>query len=323
MQYWARELALLQWHASRPMEQSHCRGYEWLSKSFLPLLKYSSSKMKGLEDNETLSNAYLLLGDLHETNDAPKQAINAYRESISHSRSPVNRAYALYEIGRNYSTIGKYQSSIETLKQAIDLCPDNDDFRSELYMVQGLLDDRESPVIDLTNPCYEALDLLAQSRPADALEVLRGKKGVFCRRIRASCHGAMDHFDDYLKEWMHISRMKSDVELDYFDWFYMPRRSFLSRDLWKIFAKISDKERFLFCVFHHVESILRKYLLPISEKDSFTTSPSLQRESRENRRIANAAYGEICQEILSICESGSFAARPEDHWIAALLYRGH
>lgn len=243
-EYLSADYTFLRWHAARGVGNVHYLGYDWLKDKFLPALKRLERRAATFQEHEVLADAYYLLGDIHDFNDAPKQAINAYKASISHFPYSTYASGAWRELGIMHERIGQYNSAVKALKRATKINPDDERAVSDL---ECALDEQRynyPPLYDFADHSYKALDLLARGQPKAALQTLERSKGILTRRLRACCFGQLMNMKSYFLEWEAITKLKGMVSLDYYDWFYMPVQISDSAVFWKYQLSISRQNRF-------------------------------------------------------------------------------
>ena len=203
-----------------------------------------------------LADAYYVLGDIHDFNHAPKAAIKSYLRSIELDSS----SWAWRELGNMYANMGNRDKAIECLEKALTIDPDDKDAQSDL---EDIKDNYEKPLFRQGDIFWTARELLSEDRPDEAFELIKNKKGIKSRLYRARIFGAENKKDDYLKEWKNISKMKSEFELTWADWFYMPSFIWDFAVFWKYMIEIFPRLKSGINIYH--ESLIMNYSIFFKE----------------------------------------------------------
>lgn len=254
------DLSWVKWHSSRGVSWVHDQGYRWVKEQYFPGLKRLEKAVQAREVKEVLSLGYYVLGDVHDFNWAPMQAVRAYKKSIQHFPEPDYASGSWREMGNMYGQVGKWDEAIKCLKKAVNISPEDKVACDDLEIIQ--YDKKKNRTLyDIEDRLYQAFELLAQDKPYSALETLAGKRGLEAALARACAYGQLDDYESFISEWRKIAGMKSSIYLRHKEWFYMPDQCWEKPELWEIFFEIESDGRFDQSVFLSYSS-LREQLPP-------------------------------------------------------------
>ena len=288
------DITYLRWYAARGIARAHNKGYLWFKERFLPaLLRLEAKSKHSLQEKEVLADAYYLLGDIHDFNDAPKQALKAYKKSISHFPNPSYASGAWRELGSMYHRLGHYKSALKAVKRALSICPNDSNAQFDLEFLLDDISSEEEPDWDAKSPHNKARDLLAQQKAKRALAHLADcELTIEARLLRACCFGQIGAYETYLEEWASLARGEGFVELNYIDWFYMPDKVKDEPEIWEFMLQIAKADRFISGIFLDCVGLRDYYPLP----------RKVALESAKHRKATNDAYGEMCRYRVALAK---------------------
>ena len=223
----------LKWYVQRGISRLEGMGYRWFVGTWIPRVQRLEAASTGTEDAFLLSDCYYLIGDVHDFHDAPKAAMRAYKKSFSLDASHVE---TLRELGTCSDRIGKYDDAIRYFRRYLRARPGDESIQGDL--VTSEIDKRfsSSPLYRAGDALWDARELLAKDRPDRALSLLRRKRRVKARKLRAAAHGALGCGDGVLSEWRGIARSSGPIEMEYTDWFYLPDTIWDLQEFWQLLA---------------------------------------------------------------------------------------
>ena len=130
------DLSWIKWHARRGVSWVHNQGYRWVKDRYVPALKRLEQASQSRQVKEILVDGYFVLGDVHDFNSAPMQAVKAYRKSIKYFPDPDFWSEPWREMGNMYSNVGRYDEAIKCLKRALRINPANKFAIGDLEVVE-------------------------------------------------------------------------------------------------------------------------------------------------------------------------------------------
>lgn len=207
---------------------THYKGYMWLNRTFLPALKRAENDELTSERKMYLADAYYVLGDIHDFNDAPRAAIKAYSKSIA--LYPSSGAWR--EIGGMQANIGNRLEAIKCLETALSIDPEDEYAISDLEYIKD--DHIDSQLFKEGDIFWDVRELLAKDAIDDALILLKKNNSLSAILHRARVYGAKGDDSGYLRELEKIKSKKKRFKLEWGDWFYLPNKLWDSGAFWKL-----------------------------------------------------------------------------------------
>jgi len=273
-------------------------GYLWLKDIFLFCLDYVENNLKGNKD--LLADSFYVLGDLYDFIDAPKSAINAYKQSIKYDGGSSG---AFREIALCYEAMGDYERALKYNKIAREKDPEDKYAVKDKEYIEKALRDHASPLFKAGSKIWQCDELLAAQKTKQALECLGKYEDAPHCMARVRCYGSLSNCDAYLKEWERIAKREESFEISYSDWFYMPEEIFESPKIWRLFFSIQDRiEPSVFVGFDSVANINGCHRLAQKEIQSLMISFNLYKTEKnvdclKKLKIKYPAIPEIQDEL--------------------------
>ena len=112
------DIDLLNYVSDAGVGSVHDLGYSWFWNEFMPALKRAEDTPH--ISNELISSGYYVAGDVHDSNEAPKAAIESYKKSLEFD--PFNGA-AHREIASMLGRMGRYEEALMHVNKAIEINP--------------------------------------------------------------------------------------------------------------------------------------------------------------------------------------------------------
>lgn len=212
--------------------ETHYKGYRWLNRTFIPALRKAENDKLTSKRKMYLADAYYVLGDIHDFNDAPKAAIKAYTKSVD--LYPSSGAWR--EKGGMYSDMGKKEEAIKCLEKALSIDQKDEYAVIDLEYVKD--DSMDSQIFYDGDILWDSRELLANNDFDDALEILYDINSLDAILHRARVYGAKGDISRYLLEIENIKSRNDRFELKRADWFYLPDKLWDSADFWKLLIKL-------------------------------------------------------------------------------------
>lgn len=215
----------------------HHKGYEWVLNTLYPALNRASKIMP--HEKFLISDCYYILGDIHDFNNAPKAAINAYQKSLAFDPE-FSGAYR--ELSGMYRKMGNYQRAMELIEKACFIDPEDEDAiidreKLDVYLV----DPGETPF--KSGDLIWALDeTLATGKFQDSTALVEQfQDNIEHYKAKARYYGALFDEENYLKQWLTILKLNQPFGLQFSDWFYMPKSIYNNLEIWEIFLALHGK----------------------------------------------------------------------------------
>lgn len=194
------------------------KGYTYLKTKLLPTIAQSDvSKNQSL-----LSEAYCIIGDIHDFNGAPEQAIKAYQQAIHFDAS---HAVAYQEMANALAQIGRYFEAFQAINLAIEQDSNNPELISDKAAYQDDMNYDVEPLFNPNNPVWKYCELLAEEQFDWVIAQISKTetRDIDLLKCLNRAYGALEQNDLYLTTWQKMKALEADFEMDYGDWFYMPR----------------------------------------------------------------------------------------------------
>lgn len=214
---------------------THYKGYRWLIRTFIPALNRAENDKLTSKRRMYLADAYYVLGDIHDFNDAPKAAIKAYSKSIE----LLSSSGAWREIGGMHANMGNKLEAIQCLEKALSIDPEDEHAISDLEYIKD--DSIDSQLFKEGDIFWDVRELLAKNALDDALILLKKNNSLNAILHRARVYGAKGDDFSYLKELEKIKSKKKRFELKYCDWFYLPDKLWDSGAFWKLLIELFSR----------------------------------------------------------------------------------
>jgi tetratricopeptide (TPR) repeat protein len=269
-----------------PVALLNARGYRWLIRRYLPALEHLERVAKTREHRRLVADAFYTLGDLHDFNEAPLAAIQAYQRCLA---LDPKAGGAWREFGGMLASIGEFDEARRALRRALRCNPKDGWARDDLEWLE------ESPPAQhqyrAGDPCWQACELLAQQRPREALDRLRGRRSVRPRLVRLRALGALGQNESALQEWRELARSRGPIRLNYGDWFFLPASLHEDPRLWEALDALA--ERLEPGVFELPESLTRA---TARSRDPHPSKPP-KGASAEVRRVIEYQIARLRQDL--------------------------
>jgi tetratricopeptide (TPR) repeat protein len=243
-------------------ETMYWYGFDWFSKNLLPNLNVADKLLE--EEFELLSDSWCVLGDIYDYNNAPLKAIHAYNKASF--LDPENPA-AFQEMAVLQYAVGSYEDALKNINTALKLHPSDKDIIDDKAEIEDAIKTKEE-VIDIADDIiWNMNEQLADFKFDEVIASLAGTKEMEELKLIARAYGAMADTTNYLKTWRTIASKKVEFEINYADWFYMPKSIQQGSEIWQLFSDAND---YIMpdSVFLHLESLYENYGNELTEKKS-------------------------------------------------------
>lgn len=211
------------------------RGHQWVQQAFLPALRVLSQSTRKA-DRLQAAAGYYVLGDVHDSNDAPRAAIRAYLRS---ARLWPASGSAWREISMEYDAMGQHDNALRALRKSVRIDPTDEIATADLPSFEEC--SPSSPLYRVGDPFWESSELLASGRHRQAIAVLAGKRSPRADRYRARAYGARGDGIRFLELWDSIARRNGRLKIEGPDWFFPPRSVWDGPEFWTILSRVSDR----------------------------------------------------------------------------------
>ncbi|MHC4146207.1 MAG: tetratricopeptide repeat protein [Planctomycetota bacterium] len=228
------------WNNQRGISWIIGRGYRWFKDEYLPLV-HRIQRADQKKDRFHLSDCYYYIGDIHDFNRCPKASIRAYK--MSFDLDPTH-SEALREMGNMYENIGCYRKAVSVLKKSLQINPNDEYALMDYNFALDSLKYGSPPLYKKGDICWQARELLARDKPAEALRLLKNKRSILARQVIACAHGMLNEPDGIIEQWQRIAKARAMIELEYIDWFYIGDCIWDDASFWKILAICAKQNRF-------------------------------------------------------------------------------
>ena len=110
------------WNNQRGIAHVISQNYVWFKEKYLTAIsRLEEARQK--KDRPLLSWCYYMIGDVHDFNQCPRAAIQAYQKSVSLWQK---NAAALREMANMHETMGQYKKATSLLKKSIQIDPNDE-----------------------------------------------------------------------------------------------------------------------------------------------------------------------------------------------------
>ncbi|WBX75329.1 hypothetical protein PG911_11745 [Tenacibaculum ovolyticum] len=214
---------------------AHGKGFEFFQETLLPNIKKAE---KSITNKNTLADCWYVIGDIYDFNDSPLKAIESYKKAISFD---PKIASAYREIGNMQERIGKYSNAILSIKKALEIEPTDDNTILDLKNAEDSLKKNEKPLYKSSELNWKLSELLANQRFNEVIKLAKNSTNNSVLKKLACAYGGLRQVENYLNVWNQILSSKSDIEIEYSDWFFMPNNIYESEHIWLVFKKMNSK----------------------------------------------------------------------------------
>lgn len=221
--------------ADEGVSYAHGEGFEFYHNKLLPAL--SAADNFGIE-KELLAECWYAVGDIHDLNDCPLQAIKAYQKSLDYD---PDFAGTYKEMANMQERIGTYALALENLKKAQSLDPKDAEIKEDILAIEEAIQFADEPLFQSSNRSWLISELLANSEFNKVLEITNESTEIKELKCRAAAYGALNDFKNYLLSWTAILELNAEMDIDYWDWFYMPNVVYSGVEIWEILKKLNAK----------------------------------------------------------------------------------
>lgn len=191
---------------------------------------------KTREHRRLVADALYTLGDLHDFNEAPLVAIEAYERCVA---LEPKMGGAWRELGGMLASIGESDEARRALRRALRCDPRDRYARADRAWLED--SPRAQHLYREGEPCWQACELLASQRPQEALDRLDGRRSVRARLVRLRALGALEQNDSALQEWRELARSRGPIRLNDGDWFFLPASLHEDPRLWEALDAVADR----------------------------------------------------------------------------------
>ena len=216
--------------------ESHSRGYEWMRDELMPAIALVEGDASPNE--ELLSDAWYIVGDIHDFNDAPLAAIEAYRKS---TEADPRSAASFRELAIMHARIGEYESALDTINQALEIDNEVPHGFDDLASIQQAAEQGEELMFVQGDLIWAASEALGRFDPAAGLAALGEAQTAAELQALARCVGALAQTDHYLGLWEQISATGEPIELAYADWFFMADGAYDDVRFWQTLRGLHER----------------------------------------------------------------------------------
>jgi tetratricopeptide (TPR) repeat protein len=224
--------------------RSYDRGCSWLWSQFIPAVeRVALSKTR--RNPILAADGYYYIGNFHDINTAPRAGLRAYRKAV---RLNPEFAEAWREMALGLGLMGDYRGEVRALRKALGQEPDDpEDCALDLKWALESVEDPPEPIYHADGstdgeaaPTWHVCELLAEHRAYEALDLLKRKRSVQMRQLRAAAYGALGETERQLEEWEAIGRGRGWVVLGYRDWFFLRKANWNSPRFWRALRRAGN-----------------------------------------------------------------------------------
>ena len=279
-----KDISFLTRWGKRGLLRIHGRGFEFVKDEFFPAIERLAEKSKTKTEKGLVADSYYFLGDIHDFNDAPKAAIRAYKKGITFFPH-LNYAEGFHrEIGCMYERMGKYKTAIKYIKKSLKIYADDKYAQGDLECVEWSLKRGDPPLYKAGDWKWEVNELLAQTKPKKALQILLKRKSLKAALLRARAYGVLNEADHQLSEWKKLKTITGPIALEYGDWFFLMDKNDDSVEFWKILYTV--RKRIQPGIFVVYDSLYTYYSqLSINRKSSEAISFIIAKLSKNTTKL--------------------------------------
>lgn len=238
-------------HESAGIAGLHKRGYAWFKSEWMPRLRLADELLG--QDLELIADCWYLVGDVHDFNSAPSQAIQAYQQAL-HYDEGVDGAYR--ELAYLNELTGQYTEALTYVEKALDCLPDlapeeMDEPLQELYedllglkaSIQDSLNYSVEPYLTPQNENWNFAEALAREEFDAVVTAVTAQEALTVATLQqlAQAQGALNDYVAYLQTWQRISEQSERLEIGYADWFYLPDAVAQDPAFWALLQQLAPR----------------------------------------------------------------------------------
>ena len=245
----------LQMHEDGGIAALHAQGYQWFKSAWSKRAgtpRIHLGEQLRSQHTELLAECWYLIGDVHDFNGAPLQAIQAYQQCLAFDET-VDGAYR--ELAYQYEVTGQYAKAAEHVQRALDLLAESAQADPELLpaLREELLDLQESIQDSMAHglppfvpPSREAWLLSEQLAKEDFKAVVKTVTALdqpdstLLQRL-AQAQAALEQYDAYVRTWQRIAQQNDAIAITYADWFYLPAAVADRPDFWTVWQQLTPR----------------------------------------------------------------------------------
>lgn len=216
--------------------ETHSRGYEWMRDELMPAIALVEGDASPNE--ELLSDAWYIVGDIHDFNDAPLAAIAAYRKS---GEADPRSAASFRELAIMHARMGEYEQALDAINQALEIDEDVPHGFDDLASIQQAAEQGEAVMFVQGDPLWAASEALGRFEPPAGLALLGETQTASELQMLARCVGALNQTEQYLDLWEQIAATGEPIELLYADWFFMADGAYDDVRFWKTLRGLHER----------------------------------------------------------------------------------
>jgi len=106
---------------------------------------------------------------------------------------------------------------------------------------ENSLKNNVKPLYTQENFIWKLSELLASQNFEEVVRLTEKSTEANELKKRASAFGGLGMNEKYIAIWDKIEKLNSELELEYYDWFYMPNKVYESDQIWRIFKRMNDQ----------------------------------------------------------------------------------
>ena len=212
--------------------KTYDKGNEWFCNEFIPAIK--QAEKISILNKELLSDLWYFVGDIHDFNEAPLKAIEAYQKSIFFDNE---NAASYREIANRLISFGNYDEALININKSLELNPTEQcaiqDKKDIVFYKDSIALYNENDIV------FKMRELLANQEFDNVTITFANSTEIEELKILARAYGGLGLTNEYLVTWNKIALLNLRFEIEYPDWFYMPKKVNESKEIWLIFKAIN------------------------------------------------------------------------------------
>lgn len=218
------------------------RRNQFFQKTFLSSIQVALCQVNSSQEEQTLGQAYMLLGKLHDILNAPLCALRAYKLSTTFFQSRKMQSFSYLEQARIYSSLGSHQTATRLYELAKELNPGNLEIEAWLDYEKSCLND---PSHFLSKDFdWHGSEAMASGYPEKALACFDKLPLCIALQRKASIHAAMGRTDKVIQCWVKLLKLDLPAfQFRYADFFYLSDALFFDPNFWKILKKVAGRNK--------------------------------------------------------------------------------
>ncbi|MCW8137577.1 MAG: tetratricopeptide repeat protein [Planctomycetota bacterium] len=223
----------------RSFSELYDRGFHWRRTHLEPDLQLcfeacQQGRIRGGRVRSVTAQLCYVMGDIHESNEAPKAAIKWYSRAIA--LEPTDSA-AWREIGTCQTDMGEYRKARASFVKALALDPCDEWASRELA---ELTTAPPGPRYRKSDVCWAAAEALAVAQPRRALRTLSGARSTRATLWRACAHAARSDTAGLLDQLQRLARSKvQGIFLLPQLWHFLPLPTWRDVAFWRCLSAIA------------------------------------------------------------------------------------